>query len=270
MESVTVQGVEVPALGFGTAPLEGEECYEAVSHALSCGYRHVDTAQMYGNEREVGRALARADVPREDVFVVTKVLKGNLAAAEVERSTRESREKLGVDAIDLLLIHAPSRTVPVAESIEAMNRLQDEGVVDHIGVSNFSIERLEEARRASETPILTNQVEYHPLIDRRELLAHCLEHDVLLTAYSPLAKGRLADHDLLAEIGGRYGKTAPQVALRWLVQQESVAAIPRSADPAHIEANLNVFDFELATEEMVRVFEIEDGLLPRLREFLGL
>jgi 2,5-diketo-D-gluconate reductase B len=269
MEHVTVRDVEIPAPGFGTARLTGDDCRDAVADALELGYRHIDTAQMYDNEAAVGDAIVSANVDREDAFLVTKIHRRNLAHGDVLESVAGSLDRLGT-TIDLLLIHAPSRTVPIEESIEAMNELQDEGSVRHIGVSNFSVGQMEEAIAASETPILTNQVEYHPFEDRGDLLAFCIENEIMLTAYSPLARGRVAGNDVLEEIGARYGKTGAQVALRWLLQQEMVAPIPKAASHEHRATNLDILDFELTDCEMERVFELQGGLLARLRGRLGL
>jgi diketogulonate reductase-like aldo/keto reductase len=270
MEYVTVEGVDVPALGFGTWPMKGEACRSAVRTALEHGYRHIDTAQMYKNETAVGRAIAESEVPREDVFLVTKLLSGNLAHDDVLRTTRASLDRLDTDFVDLLLIHSPSRSVPIEESIGAMNRLQADGLVEHIGVSNFSVSQLEAAMDASETPILTDQVEYHPFTSQGDLLEFCLDHGVVLTAYSPLARGRVVGNETLEGIGERYGKTAAQVALRWLVQQELVAAIPKASTPEHIRENVGIFDFELTADEMERIFDLQGGLVSRLRDRLGL
>jgi diketogulonate reductase-like aldo/keto reductase len=252
----TVRGVDVPKVGFGTARMTGEECREAVENALDLGYRHLDTAQMYDNEDAVGAALAASDVDRSEIFLTTKLNRGNLTREDALRSFEESLDRLGTDYVDLLLIHAPSDSVPVEETLGAMNDLQDEGSVEHVGVSNFSVEQLREAIRTSETSILTNQVKYHPYHPQDDLLNVCVEEDVLLTAYSPLAKGKVSDDETLAEIGDRYGKTAGQVALRWLVQQENVVTIPKAADRDHRRENVDVFDFELTDEEMDRVFEL--------------
>jgi diketogulonate reductase-like aldo/keto reductase len=269
MEHITVRNTEIPALGFGTARLTGDDCRDAVADALKLGYRHIDTAQMYDNEAAVGDAIADADIDREEIFLVTKVHRRNLAYEDVRESVGDSLDRLGTD-IDLLLIHAPSRTVPVEESIEAMNELQEKGSVRHIGVSNFSVGRMEAAIEASGTPILTNQVEYHPFEDQGELLQFCIENEIILTAYSPLAKGRVAENDVLEEIGTQYGKTGAQVALRWLLQQEMVAPIPKAASHEHRATNVDVFEFELTDREMERVFELQGGLLARLRDRLGL
>lgn len=271
LETVTAQGVEIPMLGFGTARMTGGECRRAVAAALEVGYRHIDTAQMYDNEDAVGDALAASEVPYHDVFVVTKVNTNNLAHDDVLVSTRESRERLGVDTIDLLLIHAPREHTPLEETLGAMNELQEDGLVDHIGVSNFSVEQLEDAQRISETPIITNQVKYHPYHRQDELLSYCVDNEILLTAYSPLAEGAAVGDDRLAEIGKRYGKSAAQVALRWLLQQPYVAAIPKAANRDHLAANAEVFDFELSDDEMQTVFELRDrSLTSRIARKIGL
>ena len=268
MESVTVQGVEVPAIGFGTWQLKGEDCRLAVEDALTLGYRHLDTAQMYDNEAAVGDAIEHSAVDRDDVFLVTKVLRRNLAYDDVLASVDASLDRLGTD-IDLLLIHAPSRSVPIEESIEAMNQLQDTGVVRHIGVSNFSVPQLQDAIDASDTPILTNQVEYHPFERQDDVLEFCIDNDIMLTAYSPVAEGRVTGNDVLREIGETYGKTPAQVSLRWLIQQENVSAIPKAASREHREENLDVFDFELTDEEMAQIFDLQGGIVSRLRTLLG-
>lgn len=268
METVTVHGVEVPAVGFGTWQLTGEDCRLAVEDALELGYRHLDTAQMYDNEAAVGEAVENSAVDREDVFLVTKVLRGNLAYDDLLDSVEASLDRLGTD-IDLLLIHAPSRSVPIAESIEAMNQLQDTGAVRHIGVSNFSVTQLQDAIDASDTPILTDQVEYHPFERQDDILEFCIDNDIMLTAYSPVAEGRVTGHEALKEIGETYEKTPAQVSLRWLIQQENVSAIPKAASREHREENLDIFDFELTNEEMARIFDLHGGLVSRLRTRLG-
>lgn len=255
MESVSVDSVEVPVLGFGTWRLEGDECRTAVKRALELGYRHVDTAQMYGNERAVGRAIEESPVEREEVFLVTKVRRKNLAPEDVRQTVEASLDRLGTD-IDLLLIHSPSQTVPLEDSLAVMNEFQDEGSVSHIGVSNFSVDQTRAAMEASETPILTNQVEYHPFKDQDELLAFCRDEGVLLTAYSPLADGQVPGTDLLERIGAEHGKSAAQVAIRWLIQQENVAAIPKAASRDHQAENADVFDFRLTDEEMDQIAQL--------------
>jgi 2,5-diketo-D-gluconate reductase B len=253
MEYVSVQGEQVPALGLGTWNLTDGECVRTVRTALGLGYRHLDTAHDYGNEREIGHAVDVSDVPREECFVTTKLWPTNYRYDAVVESTRESLDRLGMEYVDLLLLHWPSLYVPIEETLGAMADLIDEGLVRRIGVSNFSRSRLEEARERSREPILTDQVQYHPYRDRSDLLEYCRREGVMLTAYSPLVHGGLVGDDRLAEIGARYGKTAAQVALRWVVQQEMVAAIPKASSREHLTANLAVFDFSLTDEEMAEV-----------------
>jgi diketogulonate reductase-like aldo/keto reductase len=259
--SITVQGVEVPRLGLGTWRLTGDDCRDAVETALELGYRHIDTAQVYRNERQVGDALAASDVPREEVFLATK-LGPQRAYDDVLRTAEESLARLGTDYLDLLLIHWPNGRPPGSppnplssapdheETLRAMNDLVDDGKVHNIGVSNFDIDLLDEARELSDAPILTDQVQYHPFWDQQALLDYCRIHDVLLTAYSPLGHGGVLDDKVLERIGRRHDKTAAQVALRWLVQQEGVATIPKATSREHLEANMAIFDFELTEAEM--------------------
>lgn len=268
MEYVTAQGVDVPALGLGTWKLKGARAREVVEEALAMGYRHLDTAQMYGNEAEVGDAIRRADVDRDEVFLTTKIWRSNLSYEKVHSSVAESLEKLDAGYIDLLLIHWPRLTGSHEGTIRAMNELQDKGSVREIGVSNFSVDQMETARGYSETPIVANQVQYHPLTEQREVLQHCVEEDLVLTAYSPLAKGRVLDEQTLREIGARYGKSPAQVALRWLIQQPQVAAIPKASSRAHLRENLEIFDFELTTEEMEEIFYLKGGMLGKLKDLL--
>jgi len=255
-EYVTVQGVEVPSVGLGTWQLAGEECREAVETALELGYRHVDTAQAYGNERAVGDALAAAGVDREEVFLTTKLDGENRSRRDVLRSTDESLAKLDTDYVDLLLIHQPAYG-PLgpdrAETLRAMGELVDAGKVRRVGVSNFGVDRLDAARAASSRPIFTDQVQFHPYWDQRELLDYCAIHDVLLTAYSPLCHGGVLDDPVLSEIGRSYGKSPAQVAIRWVVQHDPVVAIPKATSREHLAENLDVFDFRLTDDEVERI-----------------
>jgi diketogulonate reductase-like aldo/keto reductase len=252
-EYVTVHGSEVGAVGLGTWRLTGEDCYDAVSTALELGYRHVDTAQAYGNERQVGDAIRDSDVAREDVFLTTKLNVGNRGHDDVLRTTEESLARLDTAYADLLLIHNPAQRTPLGETLGAMNELRERGKLRHVGVSNFGVDRLDRARERSDAPIFTNQVQYNPYWSQTELLDYCAIHDVLVTAYSPLAHGGVLSDPVLAEIGDRYGKSAAQVAIRWLVQQEGVVTVPKATSREHIAANYDVFEFELTDAEMERV-----------------
>ena len=252
MEYQTIKGEKVPSLGLGTYRLTGEACMRAVERALSIGYRHVDTAQMYGNEAEVGQGIKASGVDREEVFITTKIWPSEFGRDRVIRTTRESLRKLGTDHVDLLLMHwPPNGNTPLGETLGAMRELQEEGGVRRIGVSNFSTALVEEAAEHAE--IFCNQVEYHPYRDQSEVLDQALMMDYLLTAYRPLSRGGAGDDATLGKIGEAHGKTAAQVALRWLIQQEKVSAIPKASSEDHLEANLDVFDFELSEEEMDRI-----------------
>jgi 2,5-diketo-D-gluconate reductase B len=253
-----IQGTEVPALGLGTWMLEGRECREAVRDALEIGYRHLDTAQAYGNEEEVGRGLADSGVPRDEVWLTTKLWLENLDHDKAIESARGSLRRLGTDYVDLLLIHwPPTSDLPIAEPLRAMRRLQGDGLVRHIGVSNFPPSLLDQA--LDEAEIFCEQVEYHPFLAQDPLLQACEEWDLLLTAYSPLARGEVLEDETLREIGRRHGKGPAQVTLRWLLQQEQVAAVPKAASAEHRRSNFEVFDFELSLDEMEAIHGLARG-----------
>jgi 2,5-diketo-D-gluconate reductase B len=250
-----IKGEMVPSIGLGTWRLSGEECVRAVERALVLGYRHIDTAQMYANEGEVGRGIRNSGVDRGEVFLVTKVRTSSFSYDDVIRSTRESLKKLGTEYVDLLLMHWPNPSVPLGETLGAMTELQEEGSVRHVGVSNFPSSMVEEA--TEHATVFCNQVEYHPYTTQDELLRQAREMDYLLTAYSPVAKGRVLNDTTLKEVGETHSKTPVQVALRWLIQQEKVVAIPKAASEDHLKSNFDIFDFELSDEEMERIFALQ-------------
>ena len=253
MEHVTVQGVEIPALGLGTWDLNGEVCVRAVHAGLEMGYRHIDTARMYGNEAEVGRGLRDSGVDRGEVFLTTKIWPDDLAAADVARCVEDSLRTLATDYVDLLLIHWPNPAVPVTETLGAFARARESGQIRHIGVSNFPVALMQEAVDTAGAPVLCNQMEYHPFLTQKRVLAYVRAHDIMLTAYCPLARGRVHESDRLTAIGHRFGKSPEQVALRWLIQQDRVSAIPRSSKESHLRGNIDIFDFRLDDEEMAAV-----------------
>lgn len=254
MQTVTARGVNIPVLGIGTWDVHGESAYRSVRTALDVGYRHIDTAQGYDNEEQVGRALADSGVERDQVFLVTKVTPDNAAPADVHRSTQESLQRLGVDHVDLLLIHWPNARVPVEATVEALDEQRDKGHTRLIGVSNYPSALL---RRALEVaPVATNQVEHHVLLGQDAVLQVLGEHDLPLTAYSPLARKAMLDRPQVLDIAAAHGKTPAQVAIRWLIQRPGRIAIPRSENPDHIAANLDVFDFELSGDEMQRLDDL--------------
>ena len=257
MEHVTVHGTSIPTLGFGTWDLTGRTAYESVRTALEVGYRHIDTAQIYRNEDEVGRAIADSDVDRDEVFVSTKVWHDAASQTEIQRSHEQSLKRLGLDHVDLLLIHWPTPDMEVEAVVKALDDLRQQGKTRLIGVSNYTPELLE--RAVATGPVVTNQVEYHPFLSQDALLEQVHQQELTLTAYSPLAKGRVIGDDVLEDIGGAHGKSAAQVAIRWLYQQDRVLPIPRSSNADHIRANFEVFDFELSDDEMKRVAGLASG-----------
>lgn len=253
MDLVHAHGAEIPALGFGSFELAPDEAYRMVVHALELGYRHIDTAQIYRNEEAVGEAIRSSGIPRGDIFLTTKVWVEHYRDGELQASARASLERLGTDYVDLLLLHWPSPDVPLEETIAALNDARAQGFARHIGVSNFTSELVGRAVAASAADLVVNQIEYHPFLDQRVVHETLEQQAMALTAYCPLAQGQVFDDPVLREIGARHGKSGGQVALRWLLQQENVVAIPRSSKPAHVEANLAVFDFELDADEMQRI-----------------
>jgi 2,5-diketo-D-gluconate reductase B len=253
MHTVDSNGAAIPALGFGTWELRDAQARQMVEAALEIGYRHIDTAQMYSNEAEVGAALKASGLKRQELFVTTKVWPDRFRDGALQRSVAASLERLQLAAVDLLLLHWPNPDVPLAETIGALNDCAARGWARHIGVSNFTTAMVEEAVRLSERPLATDQVEYHPFLSQDAVLATCRRHGLALTAYCPLARGRVFKDATLARIGQRHGKTVGQVALRWLVQQEGVVAIPRSSSPEHARSNFAIFDFALSEREMAEI-----------------
>ena len=228
-----------------------------VQHALTIGYRHLDTAQGYDNEAEVGRGIKASGLARDEIFVTTKVKPENFAHDKVLSSTQESLQKLGTDYVDLLLLHWPNPDVDLEETFAGLLELHDAGHAKHLGVSNFPPRMVEEAMQYG--PVFCNQVEYHPYLSQDKLLAQAERADYLLTAYSPLAQGKVLDDPIIEAIGVRQDKSVAQVVLRWLLQQEKVAAIPKAASIEHREANFDVFDFELSDDEMKAIFDLGRG-----------
>ncbi len=245
--------VDIPTLGFGTWQLKGDTAVEGVKTALDAGYRHVDTAQAYENEADVGKGLNASGLSRNDYFLTTKVWMNRFRDGDLQASAKESLSRLGVDDVDLLLLHWPNDDVPMDETIGALNDARKQGLTRHIGVSNFTSDQLEEACRISDAPILVNQVEYHPFIDQTKLMNATHDQGSALTAYCPLAQGRVFKDETLKDISDRYGVSPAQIALRWFVQQPGVVAIPRSSNPGHIRSNFAIDEFHLSEDEMDQI-----------------
>ena len=242
----------MPALGFGTSPMTGGLSADTVAAALKAGYRHIDTARKYGTERAVGEAIRVSGVPRNDIFLTTKVSHENLRAGDFAKSVDESLAALGVDYVDLLLIHWPNPEIALSETMPALAKAKRRGLARHIGVANFNVALLEQAIKLCPEPLAALQAEYHPYLDQSKLLAAVRRHKLVFIAYCPLGRGRLFGDPVLAEIAGQRGRSVAQIALRWLLQQ-NIAAIPFSSKPQRIADNFNVFDFTLTDVEMKRI-----------------
>lgn len=252
MQVIESNGARIPVLGLGTWQLNDGPGARTIEQALRLGYRHIDTAQTYNNEREVGEALRASGVKREEVFITTKVAHSHLAPHDLERSVKESLSKLRLTDVNLLLIHWPNSQVPLAETMGAMNKMKQMGYARHIGVSNFTVALVDEAVKLSKEPIVTNQIEWHPYLDQTKVQAACARYGSSVTAYCPIARGRAVGDEVMTRIGRRYGKTAGQVSLRWLVQKGAIV-IPRTSRVERLSENMSIFDFELSSEEMKEI-----------------
>lgn len=251
MHRIKANGADIPAIGMGTWTLKGDQCAELVAAAIDVGYRHIDTAAMYANEDAVGRGIAGSGIARDDIFVTTKVWWTDIAPGDLERSAEQSLARLGLDHVDLLLIHWPNPRIPVADSIGALNRVRERGLARNIGVSNFTTALLDEALRASDAPLVADQVEYHPMLNQDKVHAACRKAGMAMVSYCPLYRGgALFDRPEIVGPARRLGKAPAQVVLRWHVQQDGVVAIPRTTRRERLAENLAVFDFELDAAEM--------------------
>ncbi|MSP45483.1 MAG: aldo/keto reductase [Xanthobacteraceae bacterium] len=250
--TLTAHGTKMPVIGFGTMELPHRPA-ELVAAAIAAGYRHIDTARKYGTEERVGEGIRASGIARDELFVTTKVTEENAREADFLRSVETSLKALGLDHVDLLLVHWPQPKVPFAETLGALAKAKRNGLTHHIGVSNFTLAMIEEAVRVCPEPLVTNQIEYHAYLPQDRMLAALRRHGMILTAYCPVARGKLLDDSVVSEIAKARSKTPAQICLRWLIQQPMVAAVPRALEEAHIVENLDVFDFSLSGEEMRRI-----------------
>jgi len=258
MQVIEANGARIPLLGLGTWDLRGRTCARIVEQALRFGYRHIDTAEMYDNEREVGEGQRASGVPRNDVFVVTKVWPAHFAPRELLRAAKESAVKLRLSEVDLLLLHWPNPRIPLSETLGALGKVKEAGLARHIGVSNFTVALIEEATRLSNEPLVCNQIELHPFIDQSKVRAACAAQGMAVVAYCPIARGSAKNSGVLARIGERHGKSAAQVSLRFLVQQQ-IVVIPRTSKLERLTENAAIFDFELNPDEMAEIDALAHG-----------
>jgi diketogulonate reductase-like aldo/keto reductase len=253
MKIVDANGARIPALGLGTFKLTGETCRSLVAEALRLGYRHIDTARMYGNEDAVGAGIAAAGVPRDEIFLTTKIWPDDFRPADLTGALDDSLDRLGVDAVDLTLLHWPSREVPLDETLGALARAREAGKTRHIGISNFTVALIREAVRLSPAPLVTNQVEYHAFLDQRPVLDELRRQGMALTAYAPTAHAEVIGDPVIEEIAEAHGAGAVQIALAWLVAQDGVIAIPRTSKPERLKENLAAAEIALSDEEVAQI-----------------
>lgn len=259
MRSEAVDRMTLPSVGLGTMRLQGDDGRRIIEAALAEGYRHVDTARKYGNEAEVGAALAASSVPRHEVTVTTKLAPDELTTSLVPKATEDSLRRLRTEYVDLLLIHWPNLELPLEQTLEAMTELRDRGLVRALGVANFPTSLLTEAKRL-EAGLVTDQVEYHPYLAQDAVLDRVRAEGMVLTAYCPLARGRLLDDPVLVQVATDHGCTSAQIALRWLVQQDDVVAIPGTSDVSRLRENLGVLSGpRLSDDEMSRIAGLARG-----------
>ena len=254
---IDLQGQKMPALGFGTWELKGEDCIRGVHMALDIGYRHIDTAQAYGNEEQVGEGLrmaAKDGITRDKFFLTTKIFRDQFESEEKAlKSVEESLEKLGTDHVDLLLVHWPFAEYSIEQLIAPVMKAQEKGMTKLIGVSNFTTDHMKQAKEISGGKVCVNQVEYHPTLSQKPVLDFVRDNNWALTAYSPLGRGKDLDNQTIKEIADAKGKSPVQICLRWLIQQDRVSCIPKSSSREHIQSNFDIFDFELDESEMKRI-----------------
>ncbi|WP_226022177.1 aldo/keto reductase [Halomicrobium salinisoli] len=243
-------GDELPQVGVGTWDIDGETVQESVRAGLDAGYGHVDTAEGYMNEAEIGDVLA--DYDREDVFLTSKVLPKNLNYDSVIQSCEASLERLGTDYLDLYLIHWPNPAISLRETLDAMATLHDRGLIRNVGVSNFSAYQLSCAQHISDVPIAVNQIEFHPWLQRPDLVEYCRETDTVIEAAAPLGRTEVFEDDTVRDLAEEYDRSPAQIVLKWEVER-GIVALPKSSTPEHVRQNLDLFDWDVAEEDLERL-----------------
>jgi 2,5-diketo-D-gluconate reductase B len=253
-DKITLKSLTVPSIGFGTYKLTGHEAIKAVEYAIGIGYRHIDTAQFYNNEEEVGKAVRNSGIGRNNLFITTKIFPSEFR--NLIKATEESLRRFKMDQVDLLLLHWPADDETNKIAVDLLNEAMNKGYTKSVGVSNFNIKKLSEAM--AQAPIVCNQVEYHPYISQQKMLTYLKEHQMFLTAYSPLAKGKVIKDETLSDLAVKYNRTNSQIVLRWLLQQGDIAVIPKASSNNRIKENLNIFEFELSDEDIMVISSLND------------
>ncbi len=247
-------GYEMPVLGLGTWQLRGSQCQEAVQTAIELGYRHIDTATLYENESDIGKAITNYN--REELFITSKAPQDSLGRRDLLDVCHRSLEKLGTDYLDLYLLHWPNDDIPLEETLESVQEISEQGRIRSFGLSNFDIERIKKVLALTNVPVSNLQIEYHPFTRRKTLPAFCLQEEITITAYSPLARGKVFENETIRDIAEAHGKNCGQVSLRWLVQMGHIV-VPKASSPEHLRGNMDVFEWSLTQEEMDRMDRLE-------------
>ncbi|MGM8886055.1 aldo/keto reductase [Psychrobacter sp. 1U2] len=251
----TAGRANIPVLGLGTWQSTGDDCVEVVSKALQMGYEHIDTAQAYGNEKQVGEGIKQSGVARDKFFLTTKIFPDDMKfePEKLKAAAQQSLKDLDTDYVDLLLLHWPDDRVPLSETIPALCELQKQGLTRHIGVSNFNIANIIEAKKHADVPIVVNQVEFHPFIKQNTLQTFLNNHHILLEAYSPLARGDVFDNEVIKKIADKHNVTPAQVSLAWILSDKDRVAIPKTSNPDHLQGNLDATKLELSADELEQI-----------------
>ena len=260
MKNFTAHNMEIPKLGFGTWRLKDQECVDCIEHAIDTGYRHIDTAQAYGNEEFVGQGIQNAPIDRDDLFVTTKIFRDEFETKDKAiKSLHESLKKLKTDYVDLTLVHWPFPEYEIEHLIEPLLELQDDGKTRLIGVSNFTTDHMKRAKEFSDNRICINQVEYHPHLNQDAVLNFCRDNGWGMTSYSPLGRGQTLDDSVITNLAEKYAKTTGQIVLGWHLQQDNVLAIPKSSHKGRIAENFDIFDFELSAEDIQSIMNLRSA-----------
>ncbi|MGM0547735.1 MAG: aldo/keto reductase [Bacillota bacterium] len=262
-------GDQMPIVGLGTWKLKGEECVNSVQTAINIGYNHLDTADLYDNHQAVGKGIKASKAQRKQLFITSKIKPENLNYQTIIEDTKRFLNELNIEYLDLILIHWPNKEIPLKASLKALKELQTEGLVKNIGVSNFTINHLKDALELYPDLIAVNQVEFHPTFYQKDLLEFCRKNGIILTAYSPLARGEIFENEILQNLADKYNKSAAQLALKWLIDK-NIVAIPKASSKAHLKANLNLFDWELPAEAREKIDKLNQNnrlIEPSFAEF---
>ncbi|PTV98504.1 diketogulonate reductase-like aldo/keto reductase [Halanaerobium saccharolyticum] len=251
-------GDQMPLLGLGTWQLRGQECTDSVKEAIDIGYNHIDTADGYDNHQAVAKGIKESGVNREDLFITSKIKPENLHYEDIKADTQRFLDELGIEYLDLILIHWPNKDIPLEESLKALKEVKEEGLAKNIGVSNFTVNHLKDAIEIEPDLVAVNQVEFHPTLYQKDLLDFCQENGIVLTAYSPLARGEIFENEVIKELADKYEKSASKLALKWLIEKD-VVAIPKASSRAHLESNFDLFDWELPTEVVDKMDQLNQN-----------